>query len=299
MIRHVDTQTVETERLLLCRFEYPDIDSMLRNRIADEQTQWDYKEPYYPTPKAVKDEGKMVDSILKPDHESKKTKKDHCVIFDMDGVIFDSERACLDTWTEAAAEYGITNVMDVFYKCIGTNKNQTRQIVEEAYAAACGEGIADKILSKSSRLFHEKFDGGKLPIKRGVWEILEYIKSEHIRCAIASSTRKVVVEAELRDAGLIDYFEEIIGGDAVKISKPNPEIYLIACDRMRVDPSEAFAVEDSYNGVRAANAAGMRTIMVPDMIPADNEMKELSEVICDDLLKAIEYLKAIKERVNS
>ncbi len=218
----------------------------------------------------------------------------YTVIFDMDGVIFDSERACLETWTEIAGRYGIANLQEVFIKCIGTNNSQTHQIVEDAYAPTYGKGIADKLLSESSKLFHEKYDGGNLPIKEGVREILEYLKAEHIRCAIASSTRKAVVEAELRDAGLLDYFEEIVGGDSVKVSKPDPEIYLIACDKMKVRPSDAFAIEDSYNGIRSAHAAGMRPIMVPDMIPADDEMKELSEVVCDDLIKVIEYLKEVQ-----
>ncbi len=215
----------------------------------------------------------------------------YCVIFDMDGVIFDSERACLDTWTEAAAGYGITDVREVFDRCIGTNKNQTWQIVENAYAATFGEGIADRLLSESSRLFHEKYDGGRLPIKYGAKEILEYLKAENVRCAVASSTRKAVVETELSDAGLLNYFEQIVGGDAVKVSKPDPEIYLIACDMMKVNPAKAFAIEDSYNGIRSAYAAGMRPIMVPDMIPADREMEELSEVVCEDLLKVIDYFK--------
>ncbi len=222
-------------------------------------------------------------------------KDNYCVIFDMDGVIFDSERACLVTWTEAAAPYGITNSKEVFDKCIGTNNNQTHQIVEDAYKDQFGEGIADKLLSESSRLFHEKYDGGNLPIKDGVKDILEYLKAENIRCAVASSTRKAVVEAELRDAGFLDYFEEIVGGDSVKVSKPDPEIYLLACDKMNVDPQNAFAIEDSYNGIRSAYAAGMRPIMVPDMIPADDEMKKLSEVVCEDLLGVIDYLRDLRD----
>ncbi|WP_026510775.1 MULTISPECIES: HAD family hydrolase [unclassified Butyrivibrio] len=219
-------------------------------------------------------------------------RKDCCVIFDMDGVIFDSERACLYVWSEAASGFGVGNIREVFYKCIGTNNNQTRQIVEEAYSKDFGPGIADKILAESSRLFHERYDGGRLPVKKGVKEILEYLKSENIRCAVASSTRKAVVENELRDAGFLDYFEEIIGGDAVKISKPNPEIYLMACDIMKVNPMDAYAIEDSYNGIRAAHAAGMKPIMVPDMIPANDEMKSLSVRICADLIEVIDFLKA-------
>lgn len=219
--------------------------------------------------------------------------RDFCVIFDMDGVIFDSERACLYTWTKVANGYGIKDVEEVFRRCIGTNNNQTHQIVEEAYGKTYGEGISDRLLKESSQLFHETYDGGKLPIKEGVKEILEYLKNEQVRCAVASSTRKAIVEQELRDAGLLDYFEEIVGGDAVKISKPDPEIYLIACDMMRVKPERAFAIEDSYNGIRSAHAAGMKPVMVPDIIPADDEMRELSVVVCEDLFKVIGYFKKI------
>ncbi|MBQ9306221.1 HAD family phosphatase, partial [Butyrivibrio sp.] len=137
----------------------------------------------------------------------------------------------------------------------------------------------------------ERYDGGRLPIKAGVKEILEYLKAENVRCAVASSTRKAVVEAELRDAGLIDYFEEIVGGDSVKVSKPDPEIYLIACDKLKVDPKDSFAIEDSYNGIRSAHAAGMKPIMVPDMIPADAEMRGLADTVCESLLDVIDYFK--------
>ena len=213
-----------------------------------------------------------------------------CVIFDMDGVIFDSERACLDTWSEIAAEYGMPDIHDVFYRCIGTNKAQTRQIVEDAYAGIYGEGISDKLLAESSRLFHEKYDGGRLPVKSGVKEILEYLKGEGIRCAVASSTRKAAAQAELGDAGFAGYFEEIIGGDAVKISKPDPEIFLLACDALGVKPEDAVGLEDSFNGVRACKASGLYTVMVPDIIRPDDEMRELADVILPSLKEVQDFL---------
>lgn len=216
------------------------------------------------------------------------------VIFDMDGVIFDSERACLSCWYELGERFGLGDVEPVFKRCIGTNNAQTHDIVENAYADKMGAGIADKLLAESSKLFHEKFDGGRLPIKSGVKEILEYLKDKGVKVGVASSTRKAIVISELTDAGFIDYFDMVVGGDAVKISKPNPEIYTIACRELGVDPSETFAIEDSYNGIRAAKAAGMRPIMVPDIIGPDDEMRELSEVICDDLSAVVQYFEKIK-----
>ena len=214
----------------------------------------------------------------------------YSVIFDMDGVIFDSEQACLACWREVGGKYGIREIEEVFTRCIGTNKNQTREIVETAYAKEFGSGIADRLLADSSVLFHQNYDDGRLPVKPGVREILEYLKEHDIRTAVASSTRKAVVEKELDEAGFLAYFYKIIGGDAVKISKPNPEIYLLACEELAVKPAETFAIEDSYNGIRSAYAAGMRPIMVPDMIPADEEMRGLSEVVCKDLFVVREYL---------
>ena len=217
----------------------------------------------------------------------------YSVIFDMDGVIFDSEQACLACWREVGEKYGIREIEEVFTRCIGTNKNQTREIVETAYAKAFGSGIADRLLADSSVLFHQNYDDGRLPVKPGVREILEYLKEHDIRTAVASSTRKAVVEKELDEAGFLTYFDKIIGGDAVKISKPNPEIYLLACEELAVNPAETFAIEDSYNGIRSAYAAGMRPIMVPDMIPADEEMRGLSEVVCADLFAVREYLERL------
>ena len=212
----------------------------------------------------------------------------------MDGVIFDSERACLSCWYELGERFGLGDVEPVFKRCIGTNSTQTHDIVENAYADKMGAGIADKLLAESSKLFHEKFDGGRLPVKNGVKEILEYLRNEGIKVGVASSTRKALVISELTDAGFIDYFDMVVGGDAVKISKPNPEIYTIACRELGVTPGDTFAIEDSYNGIRAAKAAGVRPIMVPDIIGPDDEMRELSEVICADLPSVVGYFEKLK-----
>ena len=212
------------------------------------------------------------------------------VIFDMDGVIFDSEKACLGVWKELAGELGLEKIEDVFKRCIGTTSAMTFRILTEAY----GERIdASAFQSAASYRFQEKYSGGRLPIMSGVKEILVFLKNNGIRIGIASSTGEATVRRELEEAGLAGYFETITCGDMLKKSKPEPDIYLLACRNMGVVPEETVAVEDSFNGIRSAWSAGLIPVMVPDMIPADDEMRRLSVTVCEDLLQVIDYLENI------
>ena len=217
------------------------------------------------------------------------------VIFDMDGVIFDSEKALYDCWMEKAKEHDLDLdlVSETYIKCIGTNDNQTTEIYETAFLPILGHEGCRTLWDEVTDFHKDRYKDGRLPIKPYVKEILDYLHDNSVRVGIASSSKKATVERQIGVAELDHYFDGIVGGDAVKISKPNPEIYLIACDEFGFRPEETFAIEDSFNGIRAAKAAGMRPIMVPDMIPADDEMRELSEHICSDLKEVIEYLKSL------
>ncbi len=208
------------------------------------------------------------------------------VVFDMDGVIFDSERATMDCWLELAEKYHIENLEETFLACTGTTNQRTREIMLEAY----GEDFSyDTIAKEASVMFHTKYDGGKLPMKSGVRALLDYLRHHGRKIALASSTRKQTVINELKDAGIIDYFDEIITGDMVAHSKPHPEIFLLACEKIGVNPENAYAIEDSCNGIRAAGAGGLRPIMVPDLIPANDEMKRIAEAVLGSLEEVIAY----------
>ena len=128
------------------------------------------------------------------------------------------------------------------------------------------------------------------PLKPGVQELLDWLKSEGWAIAIASSTREVGVRLNMERTGLISYFDVIIGGDMLTASKPAPDIYLRACADLGVDPLSAYAIEDSYNGIRSAHAAGMHAIMVPDMVPATDEMRGLARAILPDLITVRDWL---------
>lgn len=215
------------------------------------------------------------------------------VIFDMDGIIFDSERLVLDCWEKVGEKYHLGNIREVLIECIGTNKEKTKELVHEHY----GESFAyDKFAKEASLLFHESVKEHGLPVKKGVKELLRYLQQEEIPIGLASSTRLAIVTEELKQAGLYDYFQTIVGGDQLKKSKPNPDIYLMACEKMKVIPKDAYAIEDSYNGIRAAYSAGMMPIMVPDILPATEEMQQMSVVVLENLLQVKEYFRQERQR---
>ncbi len=215
------------------------------------------------------------------------------VIFDMDGIIFDTEKALYDCWMEIAKRHSLDLklVHETYIKCIGTNDNQTAEIYETAFVPILGYQGCRDLWDECTAYHKAKYSDGRFPIKPGVKEILDYLHNIGIKVGIASSSKKATVERQIGVAGLSQYFDGIVGGDAVKISKPNPEIYLLACREFGFEPANTFAIEDSFNGIRSAKAAGMRPIMVPDMIPPDDEMRELAEHICTDLTEVIKYLR--------
>lgn len=216
-------------------------------------------------------------------------KKFDAVVFDMDGVIFDSERATMKCWLELAEKYDIKNIEEPYLACTGTTAQRTKEIMLEAY----GDDFPYDVYAKeASTMYHEKYDGGRLPMKSGVHVILDFLKYENKKIALASSTRRQTVVNQLRDAGILEYFDEIVTGDMVTKSKPDPEIFLLACEKIGVKPENAYAIEDSYNGIRSASRGGLRPIMVPDLLPATDEMKELSETVQDTLDKVVEYLNS-------
>ncbi len=210
------------------------------------------------------------------------------VIFDMDGVLFDTERLCMESWCVLAKEQGIPDMEIVFPKCIGRNAADTEEIVTDYY----GEGFDyETFRKKASDWFWQYIKNNGLPIKTGVKEILAYLKQEGYVVGLASSTRYSSVVNHLEEAGIKDYFSVIVTGDMVEHSKPKPDIYLLACEKLGVEPAKAYAVEDSYNGIRSAHAAGMKPVMVPDLLEPDEEMESLSFLICKDLLEVLAYLK--------
>ena len=210
------------------------------------------------------------------------------VIFDMDGVLFDTERLCLDSWMAVAEQQGLKGMEEVFPKCIGLNRNDTMQVVKQAYGNDFDYTGFSILASAWFQAYTEK---NGLPVKPGVEPILKWLKEAGWTVGLASSTRRGRVLEQLKQANVLPYFSVIVTGDMVEHSKPLPDIYLMACRELGVKPKEAYAIEDSPNGIRSAHAAGMRPLMVPDMIVPDGEMERLSYRIMRDLYEVLDFFR--------
>lgn len=210
------------------------------------------------------------------------------IVFDMDGVIFDSETCVIESWKVVAARHGIENVETVLPNCLGRNYDTTKQIFLDYY----GKNFPyDDYKKECSKVYHDTYDGGRLPMKPGIRELLEFLKQNDYKVGLASSTRKATIVQQLEDAKLIQYFDDLVSGDMLTKSKPEPDIYLMACERLEVKPEDAIAIEDSFNGIRSAYRAGTFPIMVPDLMEPDEEMNDISGKILNSLFDVLEWLK--------
>lgn len=211
------------------------------------------------------------------------------IIFDMDGLIFDTERLYMEASTEVMAEHGYTMTPEIYKQLIGTAGETFLQLMHGFF----GEDIDTESIGRESRArMDAKVDATCLgmPLKPGILELLVHLVEQDIPCAIASSTPSVSVKKYIAEAGIEWYFQDVIGGELVKDSKPNPEIFLLACERSHVAPANALVIEDSENGVRAAHAAGIPVICIPDMVEPSKEVADMAYAVVQDAFKVIELL---------
>jgi len=209
------------------------------------------------------------------------------VVFDMDGILFDTERLCRDCWIALSKEFEIPNMEEVYALCIGVNAQTTERIVYENYGK---DFPYEEYCRRTTEMYNRYIAEHGVPVKEGVRETLEALAKAGAKIAVASSTRREKVLRLLASAGIDRYFTAVVGGDTVTHSKPDPEIFLTACEALSVAPEEAIAVEDSHNGIRAAHAAGMLAVMVPDLLPVTEEMQRLSAYVATDMNDACEWM---------
>lgn len=222
------------------------------------------------------------------------------VVFDMDGVLFDTESLHIESCYEAAEQLNLKLSDEAAYGTLGRNASDQRELVmkimETDYPG--GSFPYDNYLWLHDELLRKKLEG--IPtVMKGVRELIDYLKSRGIKLAVASSTGYERVMSNLEKTGLAEYFQELITGDMVEHSKPNPDIYLKACRALGVKPEDAMAIEDSPNGILAAAAAGMRAVMVPDLVAPTPELVSLCDHVFDSLLDVRDYMKSDDLCINS
>ena len=206
------------------------------------------------------------------------------VIFDMDGVLLDTESVCKVCWKRAADEYGVERIEEAFMQCVGQNSADSIILLKK-YCA--GKVDSKDFYARTGELFHEVEREQGLNLMPFVTECLSGLRERGYRLAVASSTRWENVERQLKAAKIFDFFETVTTGDKVLHSKPAPDIYIKALESLSLSAGDCIAVEDSPNGVRAASRAGIRCVMVPDLIQPSDEIKSLAWKILPSLEELI------------
>ena len=214
------------------------------------------------------------------------------IVFDMDGLLFDSERIVQRSWEEAGNQLGLEHMGETIYHTLGMNLAGRNHYFRNTIAKdfPCEE------FAKQARIwFYKIVNEEGLPMKNGARKLLEYGKVNGYRMAIATSSRKEYALKNLKAAKIYDFFDAGVFGDMVQHAKPDPEIYLKACDRIGAYPANCIALEDAPAGIRAAYAAGMKPIMIPDLVAPTPEIEALLYGTCDTLLGVIGILEKLKK----
>jgi HAD superfamily hydrolase (TIGR01509 family) len=200
-------------------------------------------------------------------------KRYRAVIFDMDGLMLDTERIAMITCRRAAEDFGYVIADEIYLQVIGRTVEDTRRI----FCGALGADFPfNEIRSRRLDYTEEYIHRYGLPKKPGLLEVLELLQGCSVPKAVATSTRREEACDRLRTAELFHCFDAIVGGDEVVHGKPAPDLFLLAADRLKTTPTECIVLEDSEAGIRAAQAAGMTPILVPDLKAPSDEVKALA-----------------------
>ena len=214
--------------------------------------------------------------------------KKTAVIFDMDGVIFDTERVYMGIFVDVYAEYGYEMNKGIYSTLIGRDRQSITKSLYEIYGL---HFPAKEIFEKCDAGLKKAIDTGKVPMKDGALEIFRYLKNNNFKMALATSSHKEKLEMQLKIHNLEEVFDEIVCADDVVRSKPDPSIFLAAARKLKVNPEECIVIEDSPAGIEAAHNANMMSIHVEDLVKANDKIKEYSEKQFKSLNEVREFIK--------
>ena len=212
------------------------------------------------------------------------------VIFDMDGLIFYTEKVSYSSWIEAAKKFNFDFDLNLFYKMLGINHESIKNLL----ISELGDKIdVDEYMKEKRRINLSKLVNGAEK-KPGLEELLNYLEDKNIKKAVATSSNREVALNLLEKANVLHYFDYVLCGDEVKKSKPDPEVFLNVAKKLDVDPKNCIVLEDSEAGTIAASRGRMRAIIIPDLKEPDKEIEELAYKRLNNLKEVINVIENLK-----
>lgn len=202
--------------------------------------------------------------------------------------MLDTERIVFENWCEVVPKYGYDYNEEIFKKTIGIRRVEEQQILKDLY----GDDFPYMDIVEDCHVLFLKKTESSVPTKKGIFELLDFLKEHKIKIAVATSTRRNSAERCLGLAGLLPYFDTIICGEDVTKGKPDPEIFLKAAKKLGIAPDFCAVLEDSINGINAALNAGMSAIMIPDFLEPDDSLRNKLTLLCSDLTETIPFLES-------
>lgn len=209
------------------------------------------------------------------------------IIFEMDGLMIDSERITFEGYQYVLAQNGLTISLDFYKTLLG---KPLMGIFEQLYNEYGEDFNVENTIKEVHQYMANLFENDGVPLKKGLIELLKYLKEHNYKTIVATSSQRYRVNHILQLAGLNSYFDDSICGDEVAKGKPNPEVFLKSCEKLGIKPNEALVLEDSEAGIKAAYLAGIKVICIPDLKYPEPEFADITYKIMNDLLEVRDFL---------
>ena len=212
------------------------------------------------------------------------------IIFDMDGLMIDSERVTFECYQEILKGMNLTMDEEFYKTLLG---KPLKGIYQRFYDVYGNDFPIEDVIKDVHALMAKRFETEGVPIKTGLKSLLEYLKENNYKTIVATSSNRDRVDTILSQAQITDYFDDSICGDEVTKGKPNPEVFLKSCQKLGVNVDEAIVLEDSEAGIQASYDAGIKVICIPDMKYREKQYEEKTFKILKDLNDVTEDLKSL------